>query len=206
MSEQKPGIVQRLRLAARVYRDGMPARYRKANPMRWPDFRVNTPQWQIVNIEGYIEEGFNANSLIYSAVMYKARAISGVPLRAYSGEMDAPETLPDDHPLAKLCSRPNPSQSWREFMMLQTVFINISGNAYSYIDRQGGVGDVPSQIVPLNPLRTYIVPGERGTIKGYLYVPEGASMQDGIPLLAQDVSHVKLPNPGDPLAGQGYGL
>jgi HK97 family phage portal protein len=206
MTEQRPGIVQRLRLAAQVYRDGMPARYRKATPMRWPDFRVNTPQWQIINIEGYIEEGFNANSLIYSAVMYKARAISGVPLRAYTGEQDEPETLPDDNPLAMLCARPNPSQSWREFMMLQTVFLNITGNAYSYIDRQGGVGDVPGAIIPLNPLRTYIVPGTRGTIKGFLYVPEGVAMADGIPLLAQDVSHVKLPNPADPLDGQGYGL
>ena len=206
MTADKPTIMTRLRLAARVYREGMPARYRKAAPMRWPEFRVGTPQWQIVPLESYIEEGFNMNSLIFSAVMYKARAISGVPLRAYTGDQEAPELLPEDAPLAKLCARPNPNQSWREFAMLQTVFLNITGNAFTYIDRQGAMGDVPSQMVVLNPLRTYIVPGERGTIKGYLYVPENVAMQDGIPLLAQDVSHVKLPNPGDPLDGMGYGL
>ena len=46
---------------------------------------------------------------------------------------------------------------------------------------------------------------ERG-IMGYLYIPEGKSHREGIPMLAKDVGHVKLPNPGDPLEGLGYGL
>jgi len=200
---QKPTMTERMRLALRVYRDGMPARYNKASPIRFAEWRLNQPLWQITDLDAYINEGFNSNALIYSAVMYKAKALSSVPLRAYTGERDAPEVVPDNHPLAQLLTRPNPSQSWREFQMLQTVYLNLSGNAFAYFDRQG---DTITQIVPLNPLRTYIIPGTRGSVKGFLYVPEGSSITDGVPMLAADVTHVKFPNPGDDLDGQGYGL
>jgi len=54
----------------------------------------------------------------------------------------------------------------------------------------------------------FIVPtaGQKAQIAHYVYVPEGKSWQDGYPMLVEDVSHVKLPNPGDPLEGMGYGL
>jgi len=41
---------------------------------------------------------------------------------------------------------------------------------------------------------------------GFYYVPEGKSQADGVPYLPQQVIHVKLPNPLDPLDGLGYGL
>lgn len=199
-------FIDRVRLAVKVYRSGIPRRYQsKVAPMVWPDFRVGKPEWHLVDLEAYIREGFNMNTLIYSAIMYKAKALSSVPLRAYTGDLDQPEPLPDSAPLAKLCARPNTSQSWREFQMLQTVWLNLTGNAFTYFERKNR-GEAPTAMVALNPLRIYIVPGTRGTIKGYLYVPEGASQQDGIPFLPEDVSHVKLPNPGDPLDGDGYGL
>jgi crotonobetainyl-CoA:carnitine CoA-transferase CaiB-like acyl-CoA transferase len=86
---QKPGITERMKLALRVYRDGMPTRYNKASPIRFAEWRVNQPLWQITDLDTYIAEGFNSNALIYSAIMYKAKALSSVPLRAYTGERDA---------------------------------------------------------------------------------------------------------------------
>jgi hypothetical protein len=41
---------------------------------------------------------------------------------------------------------------------------------------------------------------------GYAYTPEGLAVQDAIPVLAQDLIHVKLPNPLDEYEGQGFGL
>lgn len=194
-------IIDRLRLAVKVYQRGMPAKYQQKNyPLAWPDFRVNQAQWHITDYASYIAEGFNMNTLIYSAIMYKAKALSSVPLRAYSGDIDQPEPLPESDTLAKLCARPNKSMSWREFQMLQEVWLNLAGNVFTYISPDR------TEMTPLNPLRTYIIPGTKGSIKGYLYVPENTAMVDGIPLLAEDVSHVKLPNPGDPLDGEGYGL
>lgn len=203
----KPSFIDRAKLALRVYRDGMPARLTKKNPIVFPDFRLGQPQWHMVDLDAYIREGFNMNTLIYSAIMYKAKAMSSVPLRAYSGDMDNPDLLPETHPLSKLCARPSPSQSWREYQMLQEVWLNLTGNAFGFFDRPTR-GAFPTQIIPLNPLRVYIIPDKANKNQkiGYWYVPEGSSFQDGTPLLSEDVSHVKFPNPGDPLDSVGYGL
>jgi HK97 family phage portal protein len=58
----------------------------------------------------------------------------------------------------------------------------------------------------LRPDRVFIVPDSKDSIKGFLYVPEGKSERSGVPYLPQDIIHIKLPNPFDPLEGLGYGL
>ena len=207
-------IRQRLSAAIDVYRRGYPLSVRydgtrpdsvKASPIVWPEFRLGNPSWEMVDSQAYVEEGFNANALIYAAVMAKARAQASAPLRAYRGDPDNPELLDSDAPLARICTQPNPSMSWREFQQLMTIYLNITGNAYAYVDRDGSEDGVPSALWILNPLRVRIVP-ERGAKIGYVYIPEGVSPRDGIPILLQDMIHVKLPNPGDPLDGEGYGL
>lgn len=204
-------IRERLQAAIQVYRYGYPAARSigatKAAPfVIWPEFWRTAPQWKTIDLTSYIEEGFSANTLIYSAIMYKARSSAQVVLRAYKGTQDEPELLPENHPLAQLVARPNQSQSWREFQMTQDIWLNLAGEAWTWFERRGAVNGVPRAAYPLNPLRVYILPGEKGRVKGYLYVPEGKAIQDGYPLLPQDVSHVKLPNPGDGLDGEGYGL
>lgn len=145
------------------------------------------------------------NAVIYSAIMYKARAATAAPLRAYTGSYYAPEPLPERDPLAQLIARPNRWQSWVEFQQLNEVYYNLAGNCYIYIERKRGQ-DVPAQMLTLRPDRVRIVPDTNGGIKGYFYVPEGVGENDRVPLLPQDVIHVKLPNPLDPLEGMGYGL
>ena len=204
----KPSITERARIAWRVFRQGFPrsplALPSKQAPFMWPAWREGHAQWQIVDMQSYIDEGFNLNSLIYSAIMYKVRSIGIPKLRAYKGDPDEPELLPPNHPLSKLVARPNPSQSWREFQGVQDVYLNLTGNAYAFLERPKR-GGLPTAMYPLRPDRVYIVPGNRA-IKGFVYVPEGRNVNDSIPFLPEDISHVKLPNPGDPLEGMGYGL
>ena len=204
---------QRVQAALEVYRYGYPRqRSRAIEPKAapfviWPDHVRDNPQWRMIDLQGYIDEGFNINTLIYSAVMYKARATSAAPLRAYDGTQERPTLLDEDHPLAQLVSRPNKSQSWNEFQMLQTVFLNMTGEAFTWFDRKNSVQGVPSAMYSVSPSRIFIVPGkEKGKILGYVYVAEGKALMDGEPLLPEDVSHVKLPNPGDLLDSDGYGL
>jgi len=64
MNQNKPNITERMRLALRVSRDGMPTRYNKASPIRFAEWRVNQPLWQITDLDTYIAEGFNSNALI----------------------------------------------------------------------------------------------------------------------------------------------
>lgn len=198
----------------------------KASPFLWPDFRAGRPEWHLIDLQGYIEEGFNLNALIYSAIMYKVRALWQAPLRGYTGDEDHPDPLPADDPLSKLVARPNPHQSFQEMQGQLTVYLNLDGNAYVWLDRskrEDGSG-VPMAMYGLRPDRVFVVPdkGKRGSgLLGYLYVPEGksqwghwdrgrrlAAMERGEVLVIPpaDMMHVKLPNPGDPLEGMGYGL
>jgi HK97 family phage portal protein len=196
------------RLAAALGFGGAPET--KRSPYNWPAYHENKPIWHLTDYRTYVEEGFNLNSLIYSAITYKARASISSPLRAYEGDREHPERCQPDHPLSKLLDRPNQYQSGAEMMQLLTVYLNISGNAYLHFDRAKR-GEMPTSIRPLRPDRVFIIP-QRGGLQGYIYVPEGktptaeANRDDIVPILPEDIMHVKLPNPGDPLEGLGYGL
>lgn len=172
-------------------------------PFLWTSWQEGVPQWQLVNFQTFVEEGFNRNSVIYSAIMYKARSKMTAPLRAYTGDPSRPELLPPDNPLTKLVSRPNSQQSWPEFGAIMEIYYNL-GNSFVLLDRPRG-GGLPESMFTLRPDRVRIIPGGQG-IKGYLYVPEGRSVQDGVPILPEDMIHVKLPNPNDPLEGMGWGM
>ena len=181
MPNQRPGLARRARMAWRVFRGA--SRQTKAPPFAWPTWRQGKPQWQLIDYETYVNEGFNLNALVYAAITYKAKAMSSAPLRAYKGDMDNPEPLPPDHDLSKLVARPNPHQSWDEFQRQNTAYLNISGNCYIYKD--GDSEGLPEALYSFRPDRTFIVPDEgRAQIAGYLYrgaayqVDQGATRTD----------------------------
>lgn len=203
--------IERLKGAVRVLRGGGVPRLvtvgeRKVMPLIWPDFRADNPEWHLIDLENYVKEGFAGNALIYAAIMYKARALMQVPLRAYRGAPSEPEMLAPDEPLAELCARPNFHQSFPEMSVQATIYLNVAGNCYFLFDRPKG-GGLPDNIFCLRPDRVHILPSKnKRQLIGYIYTPENVSWRDGIPILPQDMMHVKLPNPSDPLEGMGEGL
>jgi len=197
-------LTTRLQAALRVFRHGYEIQ-EKSLPFAWPALKADKPEWHLVDLETYITEGYSLNTLVYSAIMYKVRASLTAPLRAYTGTIDDPEPLPKSHTLSKRLAHPNKYQSWVEFHARNVVFLNISGNVYLYIDPVSG------EMQSLRPDRIYIIPNatKPAELKGYLYVPDGkspANVQDCVPILVEDMLHIKLPNPGDPLEGLGYGM
>lgn len=202
MTNNKPKLSERIKLARAVFSNGLPwqkwnAPHSKELPVAlWPAWKQDVPAYSMAGVDSYLDEGFGMNALIYAAIMYKAKAMPQAPARAYSGDTARPELLPDNHPLQALCSRPNPSQSWAEFIQTQSIWLNTAGEAFTYIDRKGGAMGVPRALYALNPLKVGIVPLDKNTV-GYVY--------DKTPIKSEDVSHVKFPNPGDPLEGHGHG-
>jgi HK97 family phage portal protein len=165
--------------------------------------------------QNYSLEGFSGNALIYSAIMYKVRASYSAPLRAYSGTPLEPQLLPPEHPISKILARPNGYQSWSEFMGLNIVYQNLSGNAFILIgrDRNG----TPNALYPLRPDRVtvvsrdvveydangMIVPRE---IVGYAYTPAISGQSDTVLIDTSDIIHVLFPNALDAWQGMGRGL
>lgn len=173
-------------------------------PMMWPEWMNGNPQWRMVDARAYVEEGFSMNALIYAAVMWKAKNITQAPIRAYVGDHDNPELLPVRHPLTQLMRRPNDFQSQQQYMTLNETFLNLTGNSFVLMDRPSPNAP-PTALYPLNPDRVRIIP-INGREIGYLFVPEGTAENNGVPIVAADMMHVKLPNPSDRLEGMGYGL
>lgn len=199
-------LLQRFQQALSAFREA-PRRASsvKKAPYAFPLFAADgTAHWIMSDFMTYVREGFDLNSVIYSAVMFKAKAIARARLRAYSGDNDNPVRVEAAHPLAQLVARPNPSQSWLEFQQQREVFLNIAGNSYTWLDRPAR-NALPTALYNLRPDRMTIVPDTNG-VKGFLYTPQSGSPRDRMPFLPQDVIHVKFPNPGDPLEGYGYGL
>lgn len=214
MNSSQMGFLARARLAYSVLRHGTPPRRpsgRKDAPYAWPVWVNGQPIWQMIDFQEYVKKGYNLNSLIRAAIDYKWKALTSAPLRAYEGDPEHPTRLLPTNPLAKLLARPNLHQSNIEFLGQQIVYENISGNSYTYLDRgkqrrrAGETPPLPEALWNLRPDRVFIVPGDNG-IKGFMYKPEGKSLREAMPILPEDMMHVKLPNPGDPYEGMGYGL
>ena len=208
----KPSVLARAKAAYRVFKHGRwltasgdwsRDRQTKKLPYIWPNFLTGQPQWSIIDFGSYAQEGFNENAVIYSAIMYKVRALITAPLRVYSGTPEEPELLPPEHVLSQLVARPNRWQSWSEFQGLAEVFLNLSGNCYIYLDKE----EEPWAMYLLRPDQVRIVPKPgKKELMGFLYIPSGKMQADAVPYLPQDIIHIRLPNPLDPLDGLGYGL
>lgn len=174
----------------------------------WPSFANGAPSWQMLNLSAYMREGFNTNALIYSAIMYKYRALSSAILRAFEGDPENPTRAKATTPLAQLLHRPNPHQSTVEFLGLADIYLNIAGNSFIYLERDARDAkgnQLPARMWNLRPDRVQIVPGD-GTILGYVYRPEASTVYNAMPIVREDMIHTKLPNPSDTYEGLGYGL
>lgn len=206
----KPSLITRFKLATQIFQKGFPGgpirlpSSKKAAPYVWPVMRNGELEWTMMDFESYAEEGFQTNTLIYMAIMYKVRAYAQTHVCAYQGDPDNPTKAPPTHDLSRLLARPNQEMSWVQFQSTNLVYLNLSGNFFVWLDRPSPEA-LPTAMYPLRPDRVKILVRDQ-KIVGYLYIPEGKRPADGVPLLPQDVMHVKLPNPLDPLEGFGYGL
>lgn len=180
----------------------------KSAPFRWD---ANTPQfnWKNVSWDSFAREGFSRNAVCYAAIMYKVRQLAQAPLRAYEGDIDNPELVDAKDPLSMLVARPNPYMSRTEFMAYNVVYLNTMGNSIIYLDRMRP-DQLPDAMYPLNPMQVQILYGKaaNGTseIKGYKYIPKGATEQEAVKMLPFQIVHTKLPDPLDDRDGMGWGL
>lgn len=202
---KKPSMFSRMTEALKVFRGGYSGGSKQLS-WSWPSFRQLKPLWHLTDFQSYIAEGFSSNSLVYSAIMYKVRAVIPAPLRVYSGDPYYPTPVPSTNSLAKLVNEPNEHQSWTEFHSQNVVYLNLDGNVFIY--KHKGLDLGRDTLYSLKPDRVYIVPtgGKKASVDHYVYVPEGKNVKEGYPILVEDMIHIKLPNPGDVLEGMGYGL
>lgn len=206
MPDVNLNLWQRLKIASRFIRnksinDELEA---KKTPYTSLINLSGTPQYSLVDYQSFYTEGYEENSLIYSAITYKAKNVTQAKLTAYqyTDQKGNFQKLEWGNDLQRLLDNPNPYQSGDAFHSLQNVYFNLTGNAFTFVQRNKGM---VVSLWPLNPAWVTIIPDSKGEILGYEYRPV-YNAGEPVKILRQDMAHWKLPNPNDPLAGLGFGM
>jgi HK97 family phage portal protein len=180
-------------------------------PWAWPLWRQGQPDWTPPTLQGFAEAGYGDNAIVFACIAAKAQSAALAPLVAYTGQRAKPERLPDAHPLSSLLLKPNPWQSWYEFMELLITYLELDGNAFIWqapaTALRSAQDAVPAGLFPLRSDRVRPVPGRtrEQPLLGYVYDPADQGAWSREPYLPDEIIHVKYPNPADPFEGLGRG-
>ena len=161
-------------------------------------FGVGTEQAKNYSYTELASEGYMKNAIVYRCVNEIAKGASGVPFKICNADGDEL----DAHPAIDLMSRPNPLQSYSEFMNALFGYLLLSGN--SYMLRVTGISNVPKEIHLLRPDRIVIHGGNSAMPSKYEYKINGhteavydVDQENGF----SDLKQVKLWNPLDDFYG-----
>jgi HK97 family phage portal protein len=147
------------------------------------------PVWSPRNYESFAREAYGKNVVAYQSINRIADAIASVKLGVYRGETELV-----DHPLLTLLRRPNPMQSYGDYVRAKVSYLMIAGNGY---EERFIVGSEVKELYQLRPDRMSIMPSTNGVPAAYIYkVGQNATRWDVDPrTLNSDVRHIKLFNP-----------
>ena len=185
------------------------------------------------NASNYIENGYNINPDVYSIVQAMSNKTAAIPF--YIKEIENKEAKKglkrltkatnhnptfqqkikqtqlqikaykeDEKPMPLM--KPNPTQSWTEFIALYKTFLKTTGNVYQYDLKPENGKDAGT------PIATYLLPSHmvqivvennadmlttESPVKEYI-LTEGTSF---IKFAAEDVTHIKYSNPNYDMQG-----
>jgi HK97 family phage portal protein len=157
------------------------------------------PQWDYGqatgSYAGFAAEGFNGNTVVNAAIREIATSASlpAYRLMAEDAAGDAVE-IPDSE-AALLLGDPNEGQAQSDFVELLTVYLMVTGNTYVLRERNGAGHIVALRL--LRPDRIEVKIDRAGLVSAYKYTIDGVAYWLG----ADDVAHLKLPNPYDDVYG-----
>lgn len=147
------------------------------------------PVWSPRNYGSFAKEAYGKNVVAYQAINRIGDALASVKLGIYRGETELA-----DHPLSSLLKRPNPLQSYGDYMRAKVGFLLLAGNGY---EERVTVGKDVRELYQLRPDRMTIIPGTNGAPLAYEYnVNQRKHRWEVDPrTLDSDVRHLKMFNP-----------
>lgn len=145
------------------------------------------------NFAAFAEEGYKLNVIAYQAINKKAKAVAQIPWVLKS--KDGKEIT--DAPILTALNKPNPAQSFKEWLEATIGFYSISGNNY-WEKTENGKGD-PLEFYSLRPDRMLIKIGADGMPAEFIYKVN----TDGVHWDAEQnlIRHCKTFNPLDDVYG-----
>lgn len=164
-------------------------------PAAQPNWRLFAHHKEEWSTQTAIREGYNASAIAYACIEKRAKLVASVPWVVEVKRGDYWERQ-DNHPLALLIARPNPSESWYELMYGGMQQLDLSGDAFLTEIKAGSRG-LPRELWLLPSKWMKIKPGTESLIDYYEY-------DNGIKrkIMPEDMCHISLPNPDSPYFGQ----
>jgi len=157
---------------------------------------VSTKQavWSKFTVAKATKDGYISSGWVFRAINEIKQAASSVPWMV----VDKDGAPIEGHHVAQLLNRPNPSIPRQQLFELIVSWLQLSGNAYL---RKVTVGGKTTELWPLSPDKTAPVAGtaagewvRRFDRKG----PSGSTVESYLP---NEIIHLLLPNPANPLQG-----
>lgn len=166
-------------------------------PQTQPNWRLyaRSAEWDTGKA---IAEGYNASAIVYAAVEKRAKLMASVAWKAMRVNRDGEMEHDPESPLQKLIDNPNPDQSFYEIIYNASQNLDLSGNAY-ISEIKAGVRGQPVQLWLLPSQYIKIKPGKENLIDYYEYTYNTAVGNKRV--MANDMIHLRLPNPSDPYFG-----
>ena len=179
------------------------------------------------NAPTYIEEGFNINPIVYAVISQMATKTSSVPFKIkkieskqtkakidnllkatgynlsaqqYGKKMLLEKKAYSSDDIEMPLERPNPLQTWAEFLELYKTFMKLTGNAYIYklrVAEGRNAGEILGlYLLPSHLMNIVLKPNAdlmsiESPIGGYKLI----SGETGIEFTHDEVTHIKYPNP-----------
>lgn len=145
------------------------------------------------NVKSYIQNGFEANNVIYNAVTYITRRARSIPIYVAKKNGNGEYEYIPDHWLTKLLQRPNDLLSGSEFVEQSLLFYLVTGNSYTY-------KMMPSTREDGKPIQLWTLPSQYIDIElgssEYMPVIKSYSLNTlgDIDFAANQVIHLRTPN------------
>jgi len=147
------------------------------------------PVWTPRNYEAFAREAYGKNVVAYQCINRIADAIASVELCIYKGDTEM-----EDHPLDALLARPNPMQSYGDYVRAKVGFLLLAGNGY---EERVTIGGQPRELYQLRPDRMKVIPSNTGIPAAYEYAINSQAVRFPVDprKLTCDVRHLKMFNP-----------
>lgn len=148
------------------------------------------PRWTQRDYAAFAREAYVQNNVAYRCISSVAEAVASVPLMIKKGDAEIVQG-----PLHDLLQRPNPMQSWNEYVEALVSFLLISGNGYE--EAVTGAGREVRELYVLRPDRMKVVAGTDGMPVAYEYKVNQRTTRFDMTQNPPPINHTRLFHPTD---------
>ncbi|MHC2315159.1 HK97 family phage portal protein [Bradyrhizobium diazoefficiens] len=153
-------------------------------------------------IKQYAGEGYEQNPIVYACISRIAEACSSVKLEVHKLDSQGNKTVLNNHKVLDLLKRPNPTQTWVDFIIELIAWHRVAGEVFILRLPEKGPA---AELYCLDPSMIQVERDANGSAVPTAYVygtgPNKRTFPVNIATGESQVLHIKTFNPSDPFRG-----